>query len=102
MTGGRAEGSDRTDRVARRPTGHRRRRTARRLAVDLLYQADVMDRAPWAVLAEWEGVGRRIPDYARELIAGVEQAIEHAQGKGWRSPDIVSMLQPRTTIRIHH
>ena len=25
----------------------------------------------------------------RDLIAGVEQAIEHAQGKGWRSPDIV-------------
>jgi hypothetical protein len=29
----------------------------------------------------------------RDLIAGVEQAIEHAQGKGWRSPDILSMLQ---------
>lgn len=29
----------------------------------------------------------------RDLIAGVEQAIEHAEGKGWRSPDIVSMLQ---------
>lgn len=33
----------------------------------------------------------------RDLIAGVEQAIEHAQGKGWRSPDIVNMLQ--TLIR---
>ena len=29
----------------------------------------------------------------RDLIAGVEQAIEHAQGKGWRSPDIVSLLK---------
>jgi hypothetical protein len=29
----------------------------------------------------------------RDLIAGVEQAVEHAQGKGLRSPDIVSMLQ---------
>jgi hypothetical protein len=29
----------------------------------------------------------------RDLIAGVEQAIEHAQGKGWRSADVVSMLQ---------
>jgi hypothetical protein len=28
----------------------------------------------------------------RDLIAGVEQTIEHAQGKGWRSPHIVSML----------
>lgn len=29
----------------------------------------------------------------RDLIVGVEQAIEHGQGKGWRSPDIVSMLR---------
>jgi hypothetical protein len=29
----------------------------------------------------------------RDLIAGVETAIEHAQGKGWRSPDVVSLLQ---------
>ena len=29
----------------------------------------------------------------RNLVAGVEQAIEHAQGKGWRSPDIVALLQ---------
>ncbi len=29
----------------------------------------------------------------RDLIAGVEQAIEHAQGKGWRSADVISMLQ---------
>ena len=29
----------------------------------------------------------------RDLIAGVEQAIEHAEGKGWRSPDIVSLLK---------
>lgn len=33
----------------------------------------------------------------RDLLAGVEQAIEHAQGNGWRSPDIVNMLQ--TLIR---
>ena len=29
----------------------------------------------------------------RDLIAGVETAIEHAQGKGWRSPDVVALLQ---------
>lgn len=32
-----------------------------------------------------------------DLIAGVEQAIEHAEGDAWRSPDIVNMLQ--TLIR---
>jgi N utilization substance protein B len=75
--------------VARRPTGHRRRRSARRLAVDLLYQADVMERPPSAVLAEWEGVGRQIPDYARELIAGVERdraeidAVLEEHSEGW-------------------
>lgn len=29
----------------------------------------------------------------RELIAGVEQAIEHAEGKGWRSQDIAALLK---------
>src|SRR5690242_8880059 len=55
---------------ASRPVGHRKRRTARRTAVDVLYQADVMERSPADVLAEWERLGRRIPDYTRELVEG--------------------------------
>jgi len=52
-------------------SGHRRRRAARRTAIDLLYQADVMERSPDAVMEQWGAAGRSIPGYARELIEGV-------------------------------
>jgi transcription antitermination protein NusB len=74
---------------ARRPVGHRKRRTARRMAVDLLYQADVMERPPAEVLAEWEGLGRRISDYTRELVEGFERDREEidelleTHSEGW-------------------
>src|SRR5438270_4501660 len=58
---------------ARRPVGHRRRRAARRTALDLLFQADVMERPPSSVLEEWERLGRRIPDYTRELVDGFQR-----------------------------
>lgn len=54
--------------------GHRRRRAARRAAIDILYQADVMAAAPTEVLAQWQAAGRSVPDYAQELVAGVEGA----------------------------
>jgi N utilization substance protein B len=71
-----------------RPGSPRRRRTARRVAVDILYQADVTERSPSSVLEEWDAVGRAVPPYARELVRGVEAerpAIdallgEHAEG----------------------
>ena len=55
--------------------GHARRRAARRQAVDLLYQADLMGRAPSEVLKEWRAAGRRVHPYAAELIAGVERSL---------------------------
>ena len=72
-----------------RGIGHRRRRSARRLAVDLLYQADVMDRPASEVLQEWERFGRAIPVYTAELVAGVERdrreidEILEASSEGW-------------------
>ena len=89
MTGGAGEGSNDPPSAARRPSGHRRRRSARRLAVDVIYQSEVMERPPSAVLEEWEGMGRRIPDYARELVAGVERdrgeidALLEEHSEGW-------------------
>ena len=50
-----------------------RRRTARRRALDILYQADVTQRAPSAVLAERASYDRSVPVYAREVVAGVEE-----------------------------
>lgn len=67
----------------------RRRRAARRLAIDILYQADVTDRLPSAVLREWLAAGRSIPPYTAGLVAAVEadrEAIDHdlgASSEGW-------------------
>jgi N utilization substance protein B len=56
-------------------TGHRRRRTARRMAVDTLYQADVREQDPRQVLEEWRLAGRRIPAYAQEVVDGVRRRL---------------------------
>lgn len=52
--------------------GHRRRRSARRQALDILYEADVIGRSPRAVLEEWRRAGRAIGEYTSELVEGVE------------------------------
>jgi N utilization substance protein B len=70
-------------------SGHRRRRRARRLAIDILYQADVTDCAPSDVLANWQGAGRTIPAYTAQLVSAVEtdrDEIDDALGassEGW-------------------
>ncbi len=64
------------------------RREARRQALDVLYQADITDAVPVDVLASWEGAGRTISPFARELVEGVERfqpevdllLEEHAEG----------------------
>jgi transcription antitermination protein NusB len=48
------------------------RRKARRIAIDILYQADVTDAEPTDVLEDWLGADREVPAFARELVAGVE------------------------------
>ncbi len=55
-----------------RRVGHRRRRAARRLAIDLLYQADVTGRGAHEVMEDWRRAQRDIPAYAEELVNGVE------------------------------
>jgi len=49
------------------------RRDARRLAIDVLYQADVTDAAPAAVMQDWAAAGREVPSFSRALILGVEE-----------------------------
>ena len=72
-----------------RSTGHRRRRAARRKAIDILYQADVTDRSPRTVLDEWEKAGRTVPTYTGSLVRGVEgsmpdiDALLAAHSEGW-------------------
>jgi N utilization substance protein B len=47
------------------------RREARRQAIDVLFQADVTERDPRAVLAEWLEAGERLSGFARDLVEGV-------------------------------
>jgi N utilization substance protein B len=65
-----------------------RRRQARRLAVDILYQADVLGRDPVRVLEERKGLGEKIPGFTEQLVLGVAERLEaldellgdHAEG----------------------
>jgi transcription antitermination protein NusB len=65
-----------------------RRRQARRLAVDILYQADVLGRNPVQVLEERKGLGEKIPGFTEQLVLGVAERLEdldellgdHAEG----------------------
>jgi transcription antitermination protein NusB len=64
-----------------------RRRDARRLAVQILYQADVARRDPAQILAERRQLGQRIPGFTEQLVRGVAERLpeldrligEHAQ-----------------------
>jgi N utilization substance protein B len=47
------------------------RHLARRVALDILFQADLTGQDPLAVLDEWESAGEAVPEFARELVSGV-------------------------------
>jgi transcription antitermination protein NusB len=55
--------------------GHRRRRAARRVALDILFQADVTGTDPAAALASWREAGRTVPDYAADLVVAVGRSV---------------------------
>jgi transcription antitermination protein NusB len=52
-----------------------RRRDARRLAVQILYQADVARRDPAQILAERRQLGQRIPGFTEQLVRGVAERL---------------------------
>jgi transcription antitermination protein NusB len=64
-----------------RATGHRRRRSARRLAIDILYQADVREQSSSQVLEEWRRAGRKIPEYTGDIVRGVERDLRLIDGE---------------------
>ena len=80
------------------------RREARRLAIDILYQADVTDAAPAEVLNGWVGAGRAVPPFTRGLVEGVSafqseidlQLEEHAEG--WTVARMAAL--DRTILRV--
>lgn len=49
------------------------RREARRIAIDILYQADVTNAAAADVMGDWIAAERAVPSFARELVGGVAE-----------------------------
>ena len=80
------------------------RRDARRIALDILYQADVTGDDPSSALASWLEAGRTVPLFARALVEGVAEhgpAIdllleEHAEG--WTVARMAAL--DRTILRV--
>lgn len=81
-----------------------RRRDARRLAVSILYQADLAGRPPAEVLDEHRALGSRVPGFAEQLVTGVEENRqeldrligEHAEG--WTVPRMAAV--DRAVLRV--
>jgi transcription antitermination protein NusB len=80
------------------------RREARRLALDILYQADVTVSDGRSVLAEWERADREIPPYTRQLVDGVTDARDELDrtigtyAEGWSVERMASV--DRTILRV--
>jgi N utilization substance protein B len=52
-----------------------RRRQARRRAVDVLYQADVVGRDPLNVLEERKALSEKVPGFAEDLVRGTAEHV---------------------------
>jgi transcription antitermination protein NusB len=80
------------------------RREDRRVAIDILYQADITDAAPASVVAEWGHVGREVPPFAQELVEGVADRFPdidlllETHAEGWTVRRMASL--DRTILRV--
>jgi N utilization substance protein B len=80
------------------------RREARRTAIDVLYQADLTDRRPADVVADWREAGREVPAFAAELIDGVGEHLPsidlllEEQAEGWSVARMTAL--DRTILRV--
>ena len=80
------------------------RREARRVALDILYQADVTGDDPSLALESWVEAGRVVPPFARGLVDGV---VEHGPAidllleehvNGWTVARLAAL--DRTILRV--
>jgi len=53
-----------------------RRHEARRQAIDILYQADVLGEHPVDVAEEWVAAGKKVAPFARQLVEGVADHLD--------------------------
>lgn len=81
-----------------------RRHVARRQAIDILYQADVLGEPPSDVLEGWEAAGKKVAPFARELVEGVTDHVDEldeilgAHAEEWTVPRMPSV--DRTILRV--
>lgn len=81
-----------------------RRHEARRQAIDILYQADVLGELALDVLEEWEAAGKKVAPFARQLIEGVSDHLEEideilgAHAEDWSVHRMPSV--DRTILRV--
>jgi N utilization substance protein B len=62
------------------------RREARRIALDVLFQADITGEEPEDAMRDWVEAEREVPPFARELVEGVAEHL----------PDIDLLLEEHT------
>ena len=53
---------------------------ARRVALDILFQADVRGETITDAMADWMSDEREVPEFARELVHGVSEHLEDLDG----------------------
>jgi transcription antitermination protein NusB len=81
-----------------------RRRDARRQAIDILYQADVLGEPPLEVAEVWVSAGKRIAPFAAQLVEGVAEHLGQldeiigAHAEGWAVSRMPSL--DRTILRV--
>jgi len=80
------------------------RRQERRLAIEILFQADVTGTDGHAALEGWIASGREVPAFTRELVEGVTGHIDEidrtvaAHSEGWTVDRMASV--DRTVLRV--
>jgi N utilization substance protein B len=79
------------------------RRQERRLAIEILFQADVTGKDGRSALAGWVESGRTVPAFTRELVEGVSDHLAEldrtigAHSEGWTVDRMASV--DRTVLR---
>jgi N utilization substance protein B len=80
------------------------RREARRIAVDILYQADITGAVVGQVMADWRAADREVPVFAAALVAGVDahqpeiDLLLEEHSEGWTVARMAAL--DRTILRV--
>ena len=80
------------------------RRKARRVAIDILYQADLTGAPVERVVSDWRAAGRDVPVFAEELVDGVDvrqpeiDLLLEEHSEGWTVARMAAL--DRTILRL--